>query len=120
MTIQVSANCLTCNHMFDECTILSTAGTNEETITIANPTSADEEASLLSTESGPGDMDLEHEGHKSLGRSHHSLSTDITGFQLLRKSDFWLLFLMLGLLTGIGLMTINNIGNDVSFAPLIA
>ncbi|KAL6248099.1 hypothetical protein RBB50_005447 [Rhinocladiella similis] len=37
---------------------------------------------------------------------------DIRGFALLPLPEFWQLFSMLGLLTGIGLMTINNIGND--------
>lgn len=39
-------------------------------------------------------------------------SQDITGLALLRTIDFWALFLLLGLLAGVGLMTINNIGND--------
>lgn len=37
---------------------------------------------------------------------------DVRGFALLPHAEFWQLFSMLGLLTGIGLMTINNIGND--------
>jgi MFS family permease len=37
---------------------------------------------------------------------------DVRGFALLPHPEFWQLFSMLGLLTGIGLMTINNIGND--------
>lgn len=46
-------------------------------------------------------------------RAHHSpLFPNISGFQLLRTSKFWLLLIMLGLLGGVGLMTINNIGND--------
>ncbi|KAH8705172.1 putative MFS transporter [Talaromyces proteolyticus] len=36
---------------------------------------------------------------------------DIRGLALLRKSEFWQQFLLMGLLSGIGLMTINNIGN---------
>ncbi|KAK6343425.1 hypothetical protein TWF730_011014 [Orbilia blumenaviensis] len=38
---------------------------------------------------------------------------DIRGWALARQPEFWRLFLMLGLLTGIGLMTINNIGHSV-------
>jgi hypothetical protein len=71
---------------------------------------ADEEASLLSIESIPGDIDEE----TSMKSSHHSQRDDITGFRMLRTSEFYLLFMLLGLLTGIGLMTINNIGHDVS------
>ncbi|RMX87769.1 hypothetical protein D0869_02119 [Hortaea werneckii] len=37
---------------------------------------------------------------------------DITGFRLLKTPKFWQLFVMLGLLCGVGLMTINNIGNN--------
>jgi hypothetical protein len=42
--------------------------------------------------------------------SHH---LDIRGLAMLRKVEFWQLFLTMALLSGIGLMTINNIGNDV-------
>lgn len=41
--------------------------------------------------------------------SHH---TDIRGLAMLRKVEFWQLFLTMALLSGIGLMTINNIGNS--------
>jgi len=37
---------------------------------------------------------------------------DITGMALVRSGAFWKLFIMLGLLCGVGLMTINNIGNN--------
>lgn len=39
--------------------------------------------------------------------------TDIRGLAMLRKVEFWQLFLTMALLSGIGLMTINNIGNSV-------
>lgn len=38
---------------------------------------------------------------------------DIRGVAMLRKVEFWQLFLTMALLSGIGLMTINNIGNSV-------
>ena len=69
----------------------------------------EERSSLLSkssTSSGPGDLpsqkdlDLSHANHES---SH----LDIRGFALLPHAEFWQLFLMMGLLTGIGLMTIK-------------
>lgn len=41
--------------------------------------------------------------------SHH---TDIRGLAMLKKVEFWQLFLTMALLSGIGLMTINNIGNS--------
>ncbi|KKK15230.1 MFS transporter [Aspergillus rambellii] len=40
--------------------------------------------------------------------SHHP---DIRGLAILRKIEFWQLFMTMALLSGIGLMTINNIGN---------
>ncbi|KAF8251327.1 MFS general substrate transporter [Wilcoxina mikolae CBS 423.85] len=40
---------------------------------------------------------------------HH---VDIRGWALVRSIDFWLLFTLLGTLTGVGLMTINNIGHN--------
>ncbi|KAL9056972.1 MAG: hypothetical protein Q9162_002638 [Coniocarpon cinnabarinum] len=47
------------------------------------------------------------------GRSSHDYGLEITGFKLLERLEFWQLFVMLALLAGVGLMTINNIGNNV-------
>jgi hypothetical protein len=94
--------------------ILSTVGITEESVYVAKAGSSDEASSLLSDDSVPGDIDADLESSKLSSRGSHSSRPDITGLQLLRTTDFYLLFLMLGLLTGIGLMTINNIGNDVS------
>ncbi|KAG6019883.1 hypothetical protein E4U40_006593 [Claviceps sp. LM458 group G5] len=44
-------------------------------------------------------------------RSRH---LDIRGLKLLRNPSFWLLFTIMAILSGVGLMTINNIGNDVN------
>jgi MFS family permease len=44
--------------------------------------------------------------------NHNILHREITGIAILRTPEFYQLFLMLGLLAGVGLMTINNIGND--------
>ncbi|KAK7725671.1 hypothetical protein SLS57_003737 [Botryosphaeria dothidea] len=68
---------------------------------------ASESSSLISE---PGDLppkptashDDEHDSHRP----------DISGIRLLRTLECWQLFIVLGLLTGIGLMTINNIGHD--------
>jgi len=38
---------------------------------------------------------------------------NITGLALLNKPEFWQLWVLMGLLSGVGLMTINNIGHDV-------
>jgi len=72
------------------------------------PSPPDEEASLLSVDSLQADLEEE----TSMKSSSHSSRGDITGFRMLNSPDFYLLFMMLGLLTGIGLMTINNIGHD--------
>ncbi|RDA85602.1 hypothetical protein CP532_0887 [Ophiocordyceps camponoti-leonardi (nom. inval.)] len=39
---------------------------------------------------------------------------DVRGLRLLQTRLFWLLFSIMALLAGVGLMTINNIGNDVN------
>ncbi|QPH10021.1 hypothetical protein C2857_001151 [Epichloe festucae Fl1] len=44
-------------------------------------------------------------------RSHR---IDIRGLKLLGNASFWQLFAIMAILSGIGLMTINNIGNDVN------
>jgi hypothetical protein len=79
---------------------------------------ADEASSLLSAadSDGPGDVVSEDgdDKHASI-HHHHSHRADISGFKLLGTPEFYSLWVMLGILTGIGLMTINNIGNDVSF-----
>ncbi|KAF8423119.1 major facilitator superfamily domain-containing protein [Tirmania nivea] len=44
---------------------------------------------------------------------HHGYHVDIRGWALTRSVDFWLYWTILGVMTGIGLMTINNIGHSV-------
>ncbi|OCK79007.1 MFS general substrate transporter [Lepidopterella palustris CBS 459.81] len=68
---------------------------------------ADENSSLMS---GPGDIPAEDDARSH--STHHSHGLDITGLAMLPKIEFWQLWILLGLLTGVGLMTINNIGND--------
>ncbi|KAH7178463.1 major facilitator superfamily domain-containing protein [Fusarium sp. MPI-SDFR-AT-0072] len=43
------------------------------------------------------------------GGPHH---VDIRGLALVRSVSFWHLFIIMAILAGVGLMTINNIGND--------
>lgn len=73
-----------------------------------NAENADETSSLVSspTQSLPGDID-----NRRANISHASHHPDITGFALAKTPKFWQLFIMLGLLCGVGLMSINNIGN---------
>ena len=75
----------------------------------------EETCSLLSKSSGscPGDILYEEDEAKN-AKDHDSHDVDIRGLALLSHMKFYLLWLLLGLLTGIGLMTINNIGSDVS------
>ena len=66
---------------------------------------ADETSSLISStqdpdESAEGDAKADQEAHDA----HH---LDIRGLKMIPKIEFWQLFMLLGLLTGIGLMTIK-------------
>ncbi|KAI9684344.1 MAG: hypothetical protein M1829_002153 [Trizodia sp. TS-e1964] len=76
-----------------------------------NPVSsnADSETSSLLSGSEPGDLIYPPDDAKN-----YSEKIDFRGIALLNRLDFWLLFSLLGLLSGTGLMTINNIGYDVS------
>ncbi|KAI5843277.1 major facilitator superfamily domain-containing protein [Tricharina praecox] len=92
-------------------------------IVIPNPDPIpDEESSLFSkstsssTSSDENIRDAEsirstRDAHSDsgVGVAHH---VDIRGWALVRSSEFWLIFTMLGALTGVGLMTINNIGHN--------
>lgn len=67
-----------------------------------------ENSSLLSRSSSEEDLgDLENSKHSESDHSYDSPHLDIRGFALLPLAEFWQLFCMLGLLTGIGLMTIK-------------
>ncbi|KAL8864228.1 MAG: hypothetical protein Q9174_007428, partial [Haloplaca sp. 1 TL-2023] len=67
----------------------------------------DETSSLMSksSSSNPGDLAQKHQDHES-ATHHDSHHVDIRGFILLRQVEFYQLWLLLGLLTGVGLMTI--------------
>lgn len=69
----------------------------------------DETSSLVS--SGSGDIPDKATSSEDL-EAPHSHKPEITGWALLRSGSFWKLFILLGLLCGVGLMTINNIGNN--------
>jgi hypothetical protein len=75
------------------------------------PRSSTETSSLLSE---PGDLDVEDDAASRHSKKPlHSHCLDITGFALLAKLEFWQLWILMGLLTGVGIMTINNIGHNV-------
>jgi hypothetical protein len=61
-----------------------------------------ETSSLLS---GPGDI-VDDEDDAASKKSTHSC-IDITGVALLSRPEFWQLWVLMGLLTGVGLMTIK-------------
>jgi hypothetical protein len=63
---------------------------------------SDETSSLLS---GPGDILPEDDATST--RTNRSHCLDITGLALLYKIEFWQLWILMGLLTGVGLMTIK-------------
>lgn len=71
--------------------------------------SSTENSSLLSTTSEDLEdlEDLENSKHSHSDKTLGSPHLDIRGFALLPLPEFWQLFCMLGLLTGIGLMTIK-------------
>jgi Na+/melibiose symporter-like transporter len=79
--------------------------------------SADAEPSegdtLVSRASTSEDFDPDEEARKHTAREE-AQHVEMTGITLLKQFKFWQLFLMLGLLSGVGLMTINNIGNDAA------
>ncbi|KFX93597.1 hypothetical protein O988_06723, partial [Pseudogymnoascus sp. VKM F-3808] len=78
-------------------------------VPITVPIEISETSSLLSSNASIRD-DLEgNVAHKD--PSHH---VDIRGLRLFVNTKFWFLFALMGLLSGIGLMTINNIGNDAT------
>ncbi|KAF2818826.1 MFS general substrate transporter [Ophiobolus disseminans] len=70
--------------------------------------SSTETSSLLSA---PGDIVDDDDAAST--KTCHSHCIDVTGLALLYKPDFWQIWIVLGLLSGVGLMTINNIGHDV-------
>ncbi|TVY48234.1 putative membrane protein [Lachnellula occidentalis] len=77
-----------------------------------NPTSETDEISSLMSKSSSvrGDGELSGETYVK----DHAHRVDIRGFKMLSMLEFWQLFSLMGILTGIGLMTINNIGNDAN------
>ncbi|QSZ33160.1 hypothetical protein DSL72_002746 [Monilinia vaccinii-corymbosi] len=68
---------------------------------------AEETSSLMRSSDGESREDVDETDKKD-----YAHRVDIRGFQLFKTVEFWQLFALMGILTGIGLMTINNIGND--------
>lgn len=67
---------------------------------------ADESSSLLSKSSStPGDLPFRKDDNNEIHHNSHYL--DVRGLAMLPTIEFWQLFLLLGVLTGVGLMTIK-------------
>ncbi|KAG5209660.1 Nodulin-like domain-containing protein [Trichophyton interdigitale] len=73
---------------------------------------ADETSSLMSRPRSLSDSGSFSQ-YDQAKHNAHAAGPDIRGLSLLPTPEFWQLFLLLGISTGVGLMTINNIGNDV-------
>lgn len=74
---------------------------------------ANETSSLLSKSSSETPGDIPYGKNDDNGEiNHNSHHVDIRGLAMVPTIQFWQLFLLLGILTGVGLMTINNVGND--------
>ena len=87
----------------------SSASTESHDPPATLPEAGDESSSLLSKSSIENAEDLESSKHVEPDRNHEPPHLDIRGFALLPLPEFWQLFCMLGLLTGIGLMTIKYV-----------
>ncbi|KAL8826350.1 MAG: hypothetical protein Q9170_007439 [Blastenia crenularia] len=89
---------------------------NIEVTLEASDGEADENSSLIS--SSPGDVPYQDDGSKSAAH-HDSQHVDVRGFALLTHVEFYQLWLLLGILTGVGLMTIKALWNHYDdSAPL--
>lgn len=68
----------------------------------------DERSSLMSKSSSSSPGDVPYEENSTEPAAHHnSHHPDIRGFALLKQTEFYQLWLLLGILTGVGLMTIK-------------
>ena len=67
----------------------------------------DETSSLMSKSTVSLHDAVEHGGAEVDKAAHNTHRLDIRGLALLTRPEFWQLFTLLGLLTGIGLMTIK-------------
>ena len=87
---------------------ISTRSPSHNEASEVSNTDTDETSSLMSSSSTLGSRDTPCEEDVSKpDAGHDSHHLDIRGLALLSKLEFWDLFLMLGLMCGIGLMTIK-------------
>ncbi|KAI1186218.1 MFS general substrate transporter [Nemania serpens] len=79
----------------------------------SSPEDADETSSLLSQSTAPSSLagEVLVQSSVDMDLSHR---VDIRGWNLLKNLEFWQFFSIMAILSGIGLMTINNMGNDAA------
>jgi hypothetical protein len=79
-------------------------------INCQQPLADDDAPDRVSTESSTllsGHENIDADADATSKKSVHSQSVDITGLALLNKPEFWQIWVLMGLLTGVGLMTIK-------------
>ncbi|OJD19854.1 hypothetical protein AJ78_00214 [Emergomyces pasteurianus Ep9510] len=87
------------------------AGCSESAAPILDP---DETSSLMARSISPrSSKDSFYDEDSPVNPRRDSRYADVRGWSMISTVEFWQLFILLGLFTGIGLMTINNIGNNV-------
>ncbi|EEH42108.1 uncharacterized protein PADG_06928 [Paracoccidioides brasiliensis Pb18] len=75
----------------------------------------DETFSLIARSLSPRNShDSSCDERTSVKSGHSSHNPDIRGWAMISTLEFWQQFILLGLFTGTGLMTINNIGNNAN------
>lgn len=91
-----------------------TSTNNRGVVKVANPDPTPDETSSFLTSSSSSSEEEDRMGTECTNGGvagnndiHHGHHIDIRGWALTRSTDFWLLFTLLGLLTGTGLMTIK-------------
>lgn len=68
----------------------------------------DETSSLISQSSSSSPGDVMYENNRAETTAHHSSHhPDIRGVAMLKHTEFYQLFVLLGILTGVGIMTIK-------------
>lgn len=90
----------------------SRAGAHGAQVNRESVTETSSIVSFSSSDDNVGDEDPEICSAHPVDSAHHG-HVDIRGWALIRSVDFWFYWTVLGVMTGIGLMTINNIGHSV-------
>ena len=89
-------------HLVRSCPLLLVKCQRHDLVCDEQGGDSDDNCSLMS---GPGDILPEDDAASTKTNRSHCL--DVTGLALLYKIEFWQLWILMGLLTGVGLMTIK-------------